>query len=177
MSNSSELPRSPELMSRDETALLVVDVQEKLIRLIPEHSRIIWNIRRLIDGAKTLGVPAAATEQYPQGLGPTIPELAESLESIPSKMAFSCGECGEIFAEFKQRGISKILVVGVESEYICSTPANFCTPILLNLNHPAITPSDHHEDEMDLLSRSKAIATICHFLLLGSESCSCHRDE
>ena len=75
--------RSPELMSAGETALLVVDVQEKLIGLIPEHQRLVWNIRRLLDGAKTLEVAAAATEQYPQGLGSTIVELAERLDEIP----------------------------------------------------------------------------------------------
>ena len=118
MSISTELPRSSELMSRDDCALLVVDVQGKLIGLIPEQDRIIWNIRRLIDGAKILGVPVAATEQYPQGLGPTVPELAERLGNIPSKMAFSCGQCGNIFRDFQDRGISKLLVVGIES-HVC----------------------------------------------------------
>ncbi len=49
------LPRSPELMSRDDTALLVVDVQEKLVPAIADAARVVWNIRRLIDGAKILG--------------------------------------------------------------------------------------------------------------------------
>ena len=51
----------------------------------------VWNVRRLIDGAKILGVPVVATEQYPQGLGPTTPELATRLGTIPGKLAFSCG--------------------------------------------------------------------------------------
>ena len=51
MSNVEEFSRSPELMSAADTALLVVDVQGKLITLVPGHRRIIWNIRRLIDGA------------------------------------------------------------------------------------------------------------------------------
>ena len=49
------LPRSPELMSRDDTALLVVNVQEKLVPAIADAARVVWNIRRLIDGAKILG--------------------------------------------------------------------------------------------------------------------------
>lgn len=118
MINESALPRSPELMSRDDSALLVVDVQGKLIQLIPEHERIIWNIRRLIDGAKVLEVAVAATEQYPQGLGPTTAELAERLGEIPAKMTFSCGGCAEIFRDFQQRGIFKILVVGIEA-HVC----------------------------------------------------------
>jgi nicotinamidase-related amidase len=116
--NTSPLPRSPELMSRRDTALLVVDVQGKLIGMVPEHKRIIWNIRRLIDGAKILGLPVAATEQYPQGLGQTTPELAERLGHVHAKLTFSCGSCGEIFHDFQQQGLYKILVAGIEA-HVC----------------------------------------------------------
>jgi nicotinamidase-related amidase len=105
-------------MSRHDSALLVVDVQDKLISLIPGHQRIVWNIRRLIDGAKVLGVTVAATEQYPKGLGPTTAELADRLDEIPSKQTFSCGGCPDIFAGFQQQGIHKILVVGIEA-HVC----------------------------------------------------------
>lgn len=105
-------------MSRHDSALLVVDVQEKLIRLIQHHERLVWNIGRLIDGAKVLGVTVAGAEQYPQGLGPTTPELAQRLGSVPSKMTFSCGGCPDIFRDLQQRGIFKILVVGIET-HVC----------------------------------------------------------
>jgi nicotinamidase-related amidase len=111
-------PRSPELMSRNDTALLVVDMQEKLLRLIAGHERVIWNTRRLIDGAKALGVPVAATEQYPQGLGPTTPELAKMLGAVPAKLMFSCRECQPLLTELQQRGIGKILVCGIEA-HVC----------------------------------------------------------
>jgi nicotinamidase-related amidase len=112
------LPRSPELMSADDTGLLVVDVQEKLIGLVSGHERIVWNIRRLLDGAKVLGVSVAATEQYPQGLGKTVPELAQRLAKIPDKLSFSCGACSEIFQQWTERGISRVLVVGIEA-HVC----------------------------------------------------------
>ena len=112
------LSRSPELMSAADTGLLVVDVQGKLITLVPDHKRIIWNIRRLIDGADILGVAKAATEQYPQGLGPTVPELAAKFPSIPTKTAFSCGECGSLFREWQERGIHKVLLSGIEA-HVC----------------------------------------------------------
>src|SRR5262245_47040049 len=98
--SDTALPRSPLLMSRDDTGLLVVDVQEKLMPLIAGQRRIVWNISRLIRGAGVLGVPVAATEQYPQGLGPTVPELAALLPVRPAKLAFSCGACGGVFEEF-----------------------------------------------------------------------------
>jgi nicotinamidase-related amidase len=118
MTSALTIPRSPELMNRDDTALLVVDVQAKLLPLIAGSGRLVWNIRRLIDGAKILGLPVAATEQYPQGLGPTTAELAGKLGAIPGKLAFSCGECGELFADWRKRSIWKILVCGIET-HVC----------------------------------------------------------
>jgi nicotinamidase-related amidase len=118
MSERESLPSSPELMSPNDTALLVIDVQEKLLAAIPASRRIVWNIRRLIDGAKTLGLSVAATEQYPKGLGPTAQELAQRLNSIPSKMTFSCGGCPEIFQDFHVRGVRKILLSGIEA-HVC----------------------------------------------------------
>ena len=105
-------------MSRDDTALLVIDVQGKLVQLIPGHQHLVWNIGRLMDGAKILGVPVLATEQYPKGLGPTTPELAARLGTIPAKLAFSCGECGDLFAGLGQKGIHRILICGIEA-HVC----------------------------------------------------------
>jgi nicotinamidase-related amidase len=111
-------PRSPELMSRNDTGLLVVDMQEKLLRLIPGSERTIWNVRRLIDGAKLLGLPLAATEQYPQGLGPTSPDLARRIGDMPSKTMFSCRECHALLQKFRDRNVGKILVAGIEA-HVC----------------------------------------------------------
>ena len=105
-------------MSRGDTALLVVDVQEKLIGAIADGARVVWNVRRLIDGAKILGLPVVATEQYPKGLGPTVAELAERLGPVPSKLTFSCGGCPELFESLQAGGICKILVCGIEA-HVC----------------------------------------------------------
>ena len=51
MIEDTRLPRSPELMSRGDTALLVIDVQEKLLPAIADGPRVVWNVRRLIDAA------------------------------------------------------------------------------------------------------------------------------
>ena len=115
----AEIPsRSHDLMSRDDTALLVVDVQEKLLPVIRHRELLVWNIRRLIDGAQLLGLPTTATEQYPQGLGATAAVLAERLGKIPAKVMFSCRECSDLFGNFAERGRQKVLVVGIES-HVC----------------------------------------------------------
>lgn len=115
---SDRLPRSPELMARDDTALLIVDVQEKLVPLIPGHQRLVWNLRRLIDAARLLGIPHGATEQYPTGLGSTVEPLRGLLPAPPSKVVFSCGECGGLFRGWIDQGVRKVLVAGIET-HVC----------------------------------------------------------
>ncbi len=86
--------------------------------LIGGQARILWNLRRLLDGAEATGVKALATEQYPQGLGPTVTELATRLGDIPSKSAFSCAGCEPFMAELEKSGASKVLVAGIEA-HVC----------------------------------------------------------
>jgi nicotinamidase-related amidase len=114
----TRLPRSPELMSRGDTAMLLVDIQEKLLPHIRGNRRLVWNVRRLLDAAQALGIPVAATEQYPRGLGATVAELAGRLGEIPSKLTFSCGECAGLFQPWADSGRSKVLVVGIEA-HVC----------------------------------------------------------
>ena len=106
------------MMSPGDTALLVVDVQAGLVPAIAGHQQVVWNVRRLIDGAKIVGVPVVATEQYPKGLGSTVPELAKRLGEIPSKLTFSCGGCPELFKDLEDRGIYRLLVCGIEA-HVC----------------------------------------------------------
>ncbi len=74
--------------------------------------RIVWNIRRLLDAAKILGLPAAATEQYPKGLGPTVPELAERLGPCPRSSLSAPAAVRKSSPGLRSRGIHKVLVCG-----------------------------------------------------------------
>ena len=103
MTDSFPHNRSPEMMSADDTAMIVVDVQEKLIPLVPNASRIVWNIERLLEAAKTLGVPCFGTEQYPKGLGPTVEPLRSRLAEMHEKLAFSCVACRELVEQLEQQ--------------------------------------------------------------------------
>ena len=117
-SAAKPIARSPELMSAEDTGLLVVDVQEKLVPAIANYGRVVWNCRRLVDGATLLGLPVIATEQYPKGLGRTVDELAERLGDIPEKTAFSCGECADIFAGLRDGNVHRLLICGIEA-HVC----------------------------------------------------------
>lgn len=116
--SNASLPRSPDQLTIEDSALLIVDVQEKLTSLMPDPSRLLFNIERLIDGAAALGVRTMATEQYPEKLGPTHPQIAAKLEDPLPKRAFSCGERNELFDSLAQNGIPKIVVAGIES-HVC----------------------------------------------------------
>jgi nicotinamidase-related amidase len=115
---STALPRSPELMCAEDSALLVVDAQVKLLEIIPQRARIVWNIRRLIDAAEALSVPIGATEQYPDKLSPTAPDLRERLGRVPSKKSFSACVCNEIFDAWRADNRSRIVVCGIET-HVC----------------------------------------------------------
>ena len=115
---NSALPRSPDLMNAEDSALLVVDAQVKLLEIIPQRARIVWNIRRLLDAADALHLPVAATEQYPDRLSPTVPELRERIRTAPNKMCFSACVCGEIFEQWRADNRYRVLLCGIES-HVC----------------------------------------------------------
>lgn len=118
MERSNIPPRSPELMCPEESALLVIDVQEKLVPHILAYQRVVWNIRRLLDAAKILQIPVVATEQYPKGLGPTVAPLRERLPEVAEKLMFSCRECWSAFEKLENLDRRCLLVTGIET-HVC----------------------------------------------------------
>jgi nicotinamidase-related amidase len=112
------LPRSLELMSRTDTALLVIDMQEKLVPAIPNSVRLIWNVTRLLEGAQLLGLPTWATEQYPAGLGRSVPEIQSRLTSVWEKRMFSGRECTELQSVAQAHSIRHLLLCGIET-HVC----------------------------------------------------------
>lgn len=84
------------LICSENSVLLVIDVQEKLLPAIHEGESVLGNILWLVQAAKRIGVPVIATEQYPKGLGPTHPDLLREIprEAIGEKSHFSCCQSG-----------------------------------------------------------------------------------
>lgn len=105
-------------MKPETTGLLVVDVQEKLLPLIPDRERLLLNLGFLLDAAELMGVMIQATEQYPKGLGSTVPELARRLPHRPEKTAFSCCAIPEVPRRFQEAGRTQILLAGIEA-HVC----------------------------------------------------------
>ncbi len=112
-------PSSPMRLTADATYLLIVDVQEKLFPKIRDSASLLRNLTFLLDACRVLEVPVTATEQYPKGLGPTIPELASKLPSpLPDKVAFSCCAVNSMLEQFRCSGRMTIVVAGIET-HVC----------------------------------------------------------
>lgn len=110
-------------LDRSRTALLVVDLQEKLAAAMDPAAmeRVQRNVVALVEGAKALGVPLVVTEQYPQGIGPTLPAiraaLPEGTQAI-EKVDFSCAAVPAVQAELERLGRDQLIVAGMEA-HIC----------------------------------------------------------
>jgi nicotinamidase-related amidase len=108
-------------LDRKNAVLLVVDVQSRLTPAMPADAlaRVVKYGRALILAAKELGIPVLATEQYPKGLGPLIPELRELLPSPPFvKNHFSCGADPAFSAALEKLGRRQVIVCGMEA-HVC----------------------------------------------------------
>jgi nicotinamidase-related amidase len=105
-------------MSATDTGLLVIDVQEKLVPVVADAAALVRNVAFLIDGARLLNMTVQATEQYPRGLGPTVPELAARLPERPDKVAFSCCAIPAVVEAFHRGARPKVVLAGIET-HVC----------------------------------------------------------
>lgn len=110
-------------LDRENSLLVVIDVQEKLAALIHEQEAMQKNIERLIRGCHLLGVPAIVTEQYPKGLGSTTELLQSSWRETYGwkaiqKMCFSAGGSEEFMSAIRSSGRRQVLICGIET-HVC----------------------------------------------------------
>ena len=108
------------MLAAESTTLVVIDVQEKLMRVMHQREKLVDNLQRLIRGIQVLDVPIIMTEQYPQGLGTTIPEITELLSNIQPlpKLSFSCQGDENFAKKFEALGRRQVLISGIES-HVC----------------------------------------------------------
>jgi nicotinamidase-related amidase len=104
-------------------ALLVVDVQEKLVPRIVDRDLMLANAVRLVRGAQLLKMPVWATEQYPEGLGPTVHALAELIPHRPSKTVFHCCAVPQLLEQLYGRQIRHLTLAGIEAHVCVSQTA------------------------------------------------------
>ena len=113
--------RHPGLLRRDETGLVVVDVQEGFRLVIDRFDEMARNVAILVEGFDLLERPVLVSEQYPKGLGATVPEVAERLpagSALIEKLRFSACGVGAFDEALEAAGCSRWVVCGIEA-HVC----------------------------------------------------------
>ena len=108
------------MLKIDNTALLIVDLQGNLAHLMHGKELLFKNVQKLIKGIQILGIPILWVEQNPQGLGSTIPEIANILKNIQpiSKMSFSSCRNDCFLQALNALDRKQVLIAGIET-HIC----------------------------------------------------------
>jgi nicotinamidase-related amidase len=110
----------PKALDAANTVLLLIDFQERLFPVMHDKEKLLKNIIKLVKGAKALEVPIILTEQYPKGLGQTIPEIKELIPSVKAveKVCFSCTDEAAFNKALETLKRKQVLIAGIEA-HIC----------------------------------------------------------
>lgn len=108
------------LINKNNSLLLIIDVQEKLSAIMNQRAKVISNIQKLVFVSEKLNLPILVTEQYPKGLGKTVPEIVENLSKYEpiEKTTFSCCKDDKFMEKIKESCKKDIIVCGMES-HVC----------------------------------------------------------
>ncbi|PWD85948.1 isochorismatase family protein [Ignatzschineria cameli] len=110
------------MLVRNQTILVLVDVQEKLLPVMHQSEKLLKNLEILVEGATILDIPIIWLEQYPKGLGPTVPSLKALLQAAEisplEKMTFSGVPHPQFQAILEQQPEAHFVVAGIET-HVC----------------------------------------------------------
>jgi nicotinamidase-related amidase len=107
-------------LTTDKTALLVIDMQAKLFPVMHEKEKLLRNIVKLVRGTQVLAIPTLFTEQYPKGLGPTLPEIRGLVPDFKpvAKVSFNCCDEAAFCRALEALKRQQVLIAGIEA-HIC----------------------------------------------------------
>ena len=107
-----------QLINREDSLLIVIDAQEKLMPAVAEKEKVTANLIRLVKFANIIKLPVMVTEQ--EKLGPTLPEISREIphEKPIKKINFDCFACTDFNDHLAKQGRSILLLAGLES-HIC----------------------------------------------------------
>jgi len=108
-------------LDREKTGLLIVDVQEKLFPKMERIEELYRGIKKIVRGFQVMNLPIVVSEQYPEGLGQTIPQLRSLLGDhypLISKTTFSCMADAECQKTILDQPVTQWVVIGIEA-HVC----------------------------------------------------------
>ena len=125
------------LLTAEGAVLLLIDLQERLMPAIYDGEVVGARAARLAEAARLLEVPVRATEQYPPGLGQTVPALAAYPQAVLAKTTFSAA-ADPGFSALLPAGTSEIVIAGCEA-HVCVLQTAFD---LLGRGHRIVLAAD-----------------------------------
>jgi nicotinamidase-related amidase len=142
----------------EHSALLVVDVQGKLMERIDRREATLAAVVRLIRAAQLLDIPVVATEQYPRGLGPSVPEVAALIPHRAEKTCFHGCAAAPVLEALHARGIRKVTLAGIEAHVCVAQTALELLGMNYRVQVPADAVSSRHAFDRDVALRRLELA-------------------
>jgi nicotinamidase-related amidase len=108
------------MLDAGNAVLVVIDIQDRLFRVMADKEKLLQNVLKLVKGAQVLEVPVILTEQYPAGLGPTLPEISGLLPGVRpvEKFCFNCLDEEPFRRGLESLKRKQVLLAGIEA-HIC----------------------------------------------------------
>ena len=147
-----------ERLTAPNAALLIVDLQEKLVPKIQNRDRVIANAIALVRAAKLLGITTLATEQYPKGLGPSVAALAALIPDRGGKTAFHCCEVPQLLDQLHGRKIRHVTVAGIETHVCVAQTALELMKLGFRVQVPADAVGSRHTIDWEFALRRLELA-------------------
>ena len=142
-------------------ALVVIDVQEGFRKAVSSFDQVARATAALVRGAEAVGVPIVVTEQYPKGLGKTVPEVAEALPAGVAPIEKVCFSAPEAEG-FDLAGRDQVLVCGIEA-HVCVSQTTLDllgAGVEVHVVRDAVGSRSHENREVGLTRAERAGAVI-----------------
>lgn len=159
------------MLRKEDLQLLIIDVQERLVAAMPERDRVVANVGHLLALAKMFSLPVVVTEQYPRGLGASVPEVADVIPATDrmEKLEFSCLDRCEVADRLGAAGRRRVVIVGMEA-HVCVLQT--CLDLLasgyiVHVVRDAVCSrsAEDKENAMDLMRDAGAVITTTETVL------------
>jgi nicotinamidase-related amidase len=110
----------PRLLSQENTILVLIDIQEKLLKVMWKKEELVLSLSKLTRAFKIMEIPILLTEQYPEGMGKTDKNISQLLDQIEpiEKLCFSCLGKDDFQAKIESFGKKQVVLAGIES-HVC----------------------------------------------------------
>ncbi len=118
--------RHPRILSSSEAVLFIIDVQEAFRKVLVDFDSLCKNIAIMAQAAKIIDIPVVITEQYPRGLGATVPEIAEHVgkHEYFDKSCFSALALDSLLDWLRKSGRTQVILSGIEAHVCVSQTAH-----------------------------------------------------